>query len=138
MTGQYEHNLDAKGRLILPAPIRREMDELCHVTISNFKYIDVYSDKEWKRLQEKVNEMTRKEKDIMRVFFANTQDCEVDSQGRILIPAKLRERVGITKSVTIIGFSDHAEIWDRDAYAAYEEEMFTPEKIAAIWENLPI
>ena len=138
MTGQYEHNLDAKGRLIVPAALRRELGEVCHVTLSGDHCLYVYSDAEWQRFCSKLDELQRKDSRDMRVVFANTSTCELDGQGRILIPQKLRDFAGIKKNVTFLGFSNHAEIWDRETYAAYEAQMLTPEKIAAIWDALPL
>ena len=108
------------------------------MTLSGENCLFVYSDTEWQKFCDKLNELKRIDSRDMRVVFANTADCEFDGQGRILVPQKLRDFVGVKKTVTILGFSNHAEIWDRDTYAAYEAERLTPEKISAIWEALPI
>ena len=72
----------------------------------------------------------------MRVVFANTSKCEVDGQGRILISQNLRDFANLKKNVTIIGFSNHAEIWDCEAYSELEAEELTPENIAAAMKEL--
>jgi len=72
------------------------------------------------------------------VVFANTARCELDVQGRILVPQKLREFVGISKKVMIVGFSNHAEIWDIDKYNAVEAEELSLENIAEAWKELGI
>ncbi len=138
MTGQYEHNLDSKGRLIIPAALRKELGDSCVVTIYKNLCLFVYSEREWKKFSKKISEQKLVDTGDMRVVYGNTTSCDFDAQGRVLIQQKQRDYVGIKKNVTIIGFANHAEIWDRDAYAAYEAERLAPDRIAAIWDALPI
>ena len=72
----------------------------------------------------------------MRPLFANAARCEPDSQGRIVIPQKLRQYAGLDKEAVIIGVHDRAEIWSAEAWNAQEEEEMTPEKMAACMAEL--
>ncbi len=80
----------------------------------------VYSQEEWKRIEEKFREVNLTTKDarkFMRFFFAGAAMCEVDKQGRILIPSVLREFAGLEKDVVLVGVLTKIEIWDKDRYA---------------------
>ena len=72
----------------------------------------------------------------MRYIFANSATCELDAQGRALIPQNLRDYAGFSKNVTVVGCNNHAELWDSDAWAAVYEAETTPENIAAVMEEL--
>ena len=72
----------------------------------------------------------------MRTLFANAVKCELDSQGRIVIPQKLRRYAGLDKDAVIIGVNDRAEIWSAETWRAQEEEEMTPEKMAACMAQL--
>jgi MraZ protein len=136
VTGEYQHSIDSKGRLFIPAKLREELGDVCYVTISMDRCLFIYSEGSWKAFCEKFDALPISKSRKMRVMFANTSKCETDAQGRILIPQKLREYALLKKNVTIIGFSNHAEIWDSDAYAKLEAEELTPENIAAAMEEL--
>ena len=73
---------------------------------------------------------------VMRPLFANAVKCELDSQGRIVIPQKLRRYAQLEKDAVILGVNDRAEIWSADAWQAQEEEEMTPEKMSACMEAL--
>lgn len=138
MTGEYKHNIDAKGRLIVPAGLRRELGDVCYVTLSMDKCLSVYSTESWEQFRARVDALPMTQSRKMRVVFANTATCEVDAQGRILIPQKLRDFAGLKRNVTVIGFSNHAEIWDSDEYQRLESEELNFENIAAAIGELGI
>jgi MraZ protein len=138
LTGKYDHNLDAKGRLIVPAGIRKELGDACYVTLSFEHCLCIYSEEAWAAFQDKVNALPQTQTQGLRVLFANTARCDFDAQGRILVPQALRNFVGLGKNVTIIGFSNHAEIWDSDEYAEIEKKSLSLDNLAAIWKDLRI
>ena len=72
----------------------------------------------------------------MRPFFACAAKCELDAQGRALLPQGLRDFAGLTKNVAVIGCDDHAELWDSEAWAPVHLEETTPEYIAAMMKEL--
>ena len=125
MTGQFSHNIDAKGRLFIPAPLRKELGQTFHVTVGQDHCLSVYSDESWAAFMARLKELSYNEVKKLRALFAYAADCEPDSQGRILIPAKLREYAGLTKEVVVVGSFDRAEIWSAERWAAIENEAFS-------------
>ena len=123
--GEYSHNVDAKGRLIVPAKFREQLGDQFVVTKGVDGCLYVYSQEEWKRIEEKFREVNLTTKDarkFMRFFFAGAAMCEVDKQGRALIPSKLREFAELTKDVVLVGAAGHIEIWSQERWDALEEE----------------
>ncbi len=137
MTGQYQHSIDAKGRLFIPAKLRAELGEAFYVTVSGTDpCLAVYSEAVWKRFEEKFAAMPRFQAKKVRPLFANAAKCEPDAQGRILLPQKLRAYAKLEKDVTIAGISDHAEIWNAEAWNAIEAEELNIESLGAAMEEL--
>lgn len=124
MTGQYAHNIDAKGRLFIPASLRRELGQTFHITVGQDHCLSVYSDESWAAFMEKLKALSYNEVKKLRALFAYAADCEPDSQGRILIPTKLREYAGLAKEVVVIGSFDRVEIWDAGRWAQVENDAF--------------
>ena len=136
LTGIYNHNLDAKGRLFIPAQLREELGEVFYVTVSHEKCLWAYPHETWQALQERVNALSMLEQGRMRALFAYAAKCEPDSQGRILLPQNLRDFAGLTKSVTVVGSNNHVELWDSDSWTPIMEQEMTPENIYAIMGEL--
>ncbi len=120
MTGQYAHNIDAKGRLFIPAKLREELGETFHVTIGPDHCLTIYPNETWDDFMAKFHELPYSKGKSLRALSANAVDCEPDAQGRILIPAKLREYADLKKEVVVIGSFDRAEIWNADRWAREE------------------
>ena len=136
MTGEYQHSLDSKGRLFMPAKLRDELGEVFFITISMDRCLCAYSAESWKNLSERVSAMPYVKQRKMRPLFAHAARCELDAQGRTLIPQNLREYAGFTKNVTVVGCNNHAELWDSDAWKEVFLRETTPENIAAVMEEL--
>ena len=136
MTGEYQHSLDNKGRLFIPAKLRDELGDVCYITLSMDRCLCAYSSENWKALSDKVSAMPYIKQRKMRPLFAHAARCELDSQGRALIPQNLRDFAGLTQKVTVIGCNNHAELWDSESWAAVFAEETTPENIAAVMEEL--
>ncbi len=136
MTGEYQHTLDAKGRLFIPAKLREDLGEIFYVTISMEQCLTAYSLESWAGIKAKFDALPLSQARRMRPLFANAARCELDAQGRILLPQKLRDFAGLKKNVTVIGVSNHAELWDTERWTAIEAEELTPENIAAAMEEL--
>lgn len=124
MTGQYAHNIDAKGRLFIPAKLREELGNTFHVTVGQDRCLSVYSDESWNRFMDRLRELTYSEVKKLRPVFANAADCEPDGQGRILIPAGLRQYADLEKEVVVIGSFDRVEIWNAARWAEMESAAF--------------
>ncbi len=126
LLGEYRYNVDAKGRLFIPARLRDETGDSLVVTRSLDKCINVYSAQSWQAFVDKLVGLPEiSARDVKRFIFSSALELTVDSMGRIVIPQKLREGAGITKSVVIIGVDNHAEIWSEEEYARYEESRDT-------------
>ncbi len=136
MTGEYQHNLDSKGRLFIPARLREELGNVFYVTLSMDKCLSAYSADSWRDFSDKVNAMPYVKQRKMRPLFAYAAKCELDTQGRILIPQNLRDFAGLTKNVTVVGCNNHAELWDAAAWNEINAIETTPENISAVMEEL--
>lgn len=137
MTGTYEHSIDAKGRLFLPAKLREELGDIFYLAMGIDTCLAIYPLSTWERFTEKFASLPMSKSRAMRSFFANAVKCEPDRQGRIVIPQRLRGYANLSRDVVILGINDRAEIWSRDLWNKSEEEM-TPEKMAACMDELGI
>lgn len=136
MKGAYKHNIDAKGRLIVPARLREELGERFVVTRGLDNCLALYPAAEWRSLEDKLCALPMsRARDLQRFFLSAAYDAELDAQGRVLLPAGLREYAGLSKDVTIVGTAGHAEIWDTARWTAYNEQI-NSERIVAAMEEL--
>ena len=136
MTGQYAHTIDAKGRLFIPAKLRQELGDTFHVTVGQDHCLSVYSDESWAAFMEKLKGLSYNEVKRLRGLFAYGADCEPDGQGRILLPAKLREYADLDKDVVVIGSFDRVEIWSAEAWAQMESVAFNSGSLEQTLEEL--
>lgn len=136
MIGQYQHNIDAKGRLFIPAKFREELGEAFYVTIGLDGCLSVYSNAKWDDLMEKYDALPIVKARSMRALFANAARCEPDGQGRILIPGKLREYAKLEKEVIINGAGKCLELWNPERWAPIETEGLDADNLAAAMEEL--
>ncbi len=142
LIGEYKHMVDSKGRIILPSKFREELGERFILTKGLDNCLFGYSLKEWAVLEEKLKKLplTSKEaRTFLRFFFARACECEVDKQGRVLIPQNLREYAGIQKEVFIIGVMTRIEIWSEDNWLKeMTNENLSVDRIAQKMEELGI
>ncbi len=136
--GGYQHNIDKKGRVFIPAKLRDELGEEFIVCrgISGKRCLCVYSLSEWDKLVEKISTLPNtKSSAVKRFLYDGAFSVEFDAQGRILIPAVLREYANLQESAHISGMDTNLEIWNTDLW---EEEIkqYTPESIASVMEEL--
>ena len=136
MTGEYQHSLDAKGRLFIPARLRDELGNEFYVTVSPESCLCAYSAENWQRFSDKIAQMSYADQQRMRILHALAARCELDSQGRVLLPQQLRDYAGLVKNVTVLGANNHAELWDSNKWAEKRAEELTPEKIRALMQEL--
>mgnify|MGYP001131932289 FL=1 len=134
--GEYNHTIDAKGRLIIPSKFREILGDVFVVTKGLDGCLFVYDNEEWKRFEEKLRSLpiTNKEaRQFVRFFLAGATEAEVDKQGRILIPNVLREFAELTKDVVLVGIGSRIEIWSRERWkdaAAFEDMDAVAEHMA--------
>ena len=117
--GEYNHTVDTKGRLIVPSKFRELLGDEFVVTKGLDGCLFVYSGDEWKLMETKFREVSQFSKEarkFARFFFAGAATCEVDIQGRVLLPANLREFAGIEIEVVLAGVVNHIEIWNKDRW----------------------
>jgi len=136
MTGVYRHTMDAKGRLFIPSKLREELGDVFYVTLSMEKCLTAYSEDSWGRFMEKIKAMPRVKQIKMRPLFSHAAKCELDTQGRILLPQALRDFAGITKNVAVVGAGECAEFWDEDSWNEIDNVETTPENIADVFAEL--
>lgn len=136
MTGQYAHTIDAKGRLFIPAKLRQELGSTFHVTVGQDHCLSVYSDESWAAFMDKLKGLSYNEVKRLRGLFAYGADCEPDGQGRILLPAKLREYADLEKDVVIIGSFDRVEIWNADRWGELEKTAFESGSLEQAMEEM--
>ena len=137
LVGRFEHNIDLKGRVFMPAKLREELGDGFIATKGKDPCICVYSKEQWKRLEEKMLALPSKYDALKRFFFASANVIEIDKQGRISLPLELRQYAGLSQTATITGVGDKVEIWNPDRYQRADEDM-TPEKAALLMESLGI
>ena len=118
--GEYNHGLDAKGRIIVPAKFRESLGEEFVVTMGLDGCLFVYPDEEWNRFVNDLKSLpgSKEARQLQRYFMAGAASCEVDKQGRILIPQKLREHAGLEKDVVFVGVMNKIEIWSKERWDA--------------------
>ncbi|PWA13400.1 cell division/cell wall cluster transcriptional repressor MraZ [Pueribacillus theae] len=128
--GEYEHNIDEKGRMIIPAKFRDELGSTFVLTRGLDQCIFGYPLEEWKVLEEKLKSLPFTKKDaraFTRFFFSGAMECQLDKQGRVNIAPTLRKYAKLEKECTIIGVSNRIEIWSNAVWEDYyndSEESF--------------
>ena len=135
--GEYFHTIDGKGRLIIPAKFREALGEQFIVTKGLDHCLFVYPVTEWNVLEQKLRALPFTQPDVrafVRFFFSGATECELDKQGRILLPANLRDYAQLEKDLVLVGVSSRVEIWSQalctdysrqaeDAYAGAAESL---------------
>ena len=137
LIGQYEHNLDAKGRIIIPAKLREALGEQIIVTRGLDTNLYIYPHSTFETMTQKVLSLPMTHKDARAyraVTIASAVECELDNQGRINLPANLIKSANLSKQAIIIGSIDHVEIWDLSTWNQYLQE--STDAISQIAENL--
>ena len=139
LIGEYEHSLDVKGRLILPAKIREDMGDKFIVTKGLDGCLFGFSQNEWTNFEEKLKTLpltNKNARDFVRFFLSGATECEIDKQGRFLITSNLREYATLEKDAIIIGVGTRIEIWNREKWKSYNsDENISADEIA---ENMKL
>ncbi|MFA5575996.1 MAG: division/cell wall cluster transcriptional repressor MraZ [Tissierellaceae bacterium] len=123
--GEYQHSLDNKGRIIIPSKFRTELGEEFVMTKGLDNCLFVYPKDEWEILEGKLKTLPLTNRDaraFVRFFFSGASECELDKQGRALIPTNLREHSRLDKDVVVIGVSSRIEIWSKEEWNSYNSD----------------
>lgn len=138
--GEYNHTIDAKGRIIVPAKFRETLGDEFVVTKGLDNCLFVYPNDEWHKFEEKLQTLpltNKNARQFTRFFLAGAANVEVDKQGRILLPAVLREFADLTKDIVFVGVAGRIEIWSRqrwdESISKYDDDM---DEVAENMESL--
>ena len=130
LIGEYEHTLDAKGRISMPAKLRKDMGETFVVTKGLDGCLFAFSSEEWTNFETKLKSLPLSDKNarnFVRFFLAGATECELDKQGRFLIPANLRLSAKLEKDAVIIGVGTRLEIWNKEDWTSKDDEISADE-----------
>lgn len=117
--GEYHHNIDEKGRLIMPSKFRYDLGETFVITRGIDSCLFVYPKEAWNSITSKLNELSFTKKDVrsfQRFFLSAATICEFDKQGRINVTSPLADYADLTKECVIIGVNDRIEIWSKENF----------------------
>ncbi len=130
LMGEFEHTLDTKGRISMPAKLRKDMGETFILTKGLDGCLFAFSSEEWLNFESKLKSLPLSDKNarnFVRFFLAGATGCEIDKQGRVLIPQNLRQAGSLEKEAVIIGVGTRLEIWDKSTWQAKDEEISADE-----------
>ena len=125
-TGEFRHSVDAKGRVAVPARFRAELATGAHVARWLDNCVAIFPNQAWQELAERVGQQRYADagaRAFSRFLFSGAFDVELDSQGRIVLPASLRDFGGLKGDAVVVGALDHIELWEPARWAAQSEEM---------------
>lgn len=120
--GEFTHALDAKGRVSIPSKFREALGDLFYITKGLDNCLFIFPKEEWVLFEEKLKALPMTNKNaraFVRLFFSGASECELDKQGRILIPQPLREHAGIEREAVIIGTGTRLEVWSQEGWTRY-------------------
>lgn len=140
VSGEFQHNIDKKGRMFIPSKFREELGEKLMVCkgLDGKPCLFVYSMEAWNILDEKIQSMPMaKSIKLQRFIYAGAAEVECDGQGRILLPANLRAYANLESGATVVGMSRRAEIWNPDSWNEESKEC-TAESAFNLMEELGI
>jgi MraZ protein len=123
--GEYQHTLDPKNRVIMPSKFREKLGDSFVMTKGLDNCLFIYSSKEWSIVEDKLKSLPMTNKDaraFVRFFFAGASECELDKQGRIVMPNNLKDYAKIDKDLVIIGVSTRIEIWSREEWNKFNSD----------------
>lgn len=142
--GEFSHNIDSKGRIIMPVKFREQLGEHFMITKGLDGCLFVYPMEEWDKVAENLSKLPSNQKNarfLQRTFLSGASEAEPDKQGKVLITQPHREYAQLKKEVIIIGVSKRVEIWDADAWKKYSmpeesDEFMTAEEAAESMEAI--
>ena len=135
MYGKFQHTIDAKGRLFIPARLREKLGDSFYVTISFENCLTIYSTERWMKAEEKLETMSQTAQMELRPLFSNASHVDLDGQGRIQLTQNLRDAADLKKNVTIVGTGLYVQIWDAEAYKLVEAEESNRENLKNVIEK---
>ena len=140
-TGEYRVAVDDKGRIAVPVKFRAQLDPGSMVSGWLDDCLAIHTKAGWEELSEKVAALPftdPRSRSFQRFVFSTATEAQMDKQGRILLPAYLRQSVGLTGEAVLVGSRDHAEIWAPDRWDTYRKALEDPQELAKAFEGLGI
>ena len=138
-TGEYKHSMDGKGRLILPAKLRAELGDKAYFSRGLDSCLYVYTAEAWNAFADKLQKksiLEPRSRKVIEFFMSGADDCEIDKQGRLVVPSALRDVLGDGKDITTVGAGLYIEIWDTAKWKAHISEI--TEDIESLAEELSL
>jgi MraZ protein len=135
--GQFQHSLDDKWRVILPARIRSQLEGGGYMAKGRDRCVCVYTPEEWERVANRMGELATRgtgERQAARTFFAGAAEMVPDRQGRVQIPPHLREFARLEREVVVAGVGNRVEIWDAELWRQHDQEG---EQVIAAADSIP-
>ncbi|KKQ94833.1 MAG: Protein MraZ [candidate division CPR2 bacterium GW2011_GWC1_39_9] len=123
--GEFQHNIDDKGRLAVPSKFRSKLSEGAVVTRGLDSCLFLYTKEEWQKMAEKISDLPVSQsgaRAFSRLMLAGAMEVDIDKQGRVILPAYLREYAGIKKEVVVAGLYSRIEIWSGEKWSNYKKE----------------
>lgn len=140
--GEFQHTLDPKGRMIIPAAYREELKGKFMIAKGLEQCLFIFSMPQWNNLVDKLQTLplsNTSARDFNRYFFSSAAECEMDGQSRILVPPGLRKYAELEKDISIIGVGSRVEVWDKTKWESYTQgENLSPDNIANTFALLGI
>ena len=123
--GEYQHTLDPKGRVIMPAAFREELEEGLVMTVGLDNCLTMHPSADWERVVAGLRNLRttdRRERMFARVMTSSAHPEQLDRQGRVTIPARLRTYASLSKDVTVVGADSRLELWDTARWETYRDQ----------------
>ena len=117
--GEYHYALDEKGRVVLPPKFRRALGNAVVVTRGLDECVFIYSPQEWARFEKKLRGLSINKRDLVRFVLASAEDVALDRQGRMMLPAHLRQYARIEREAVVVGVINRLEVWGKDHWLTY-------------------
>ncbi len=140
-TGEYRHTVDDKGRIAVPAKFRAQLGAGAVVSRWLDACLAIHTQQGWDALAAKVAALPITDQNarrFQRLIFAGAAEVDLDRQGRILLPAYLREHIDLGNESVVVGSRDHAEIWVPSTWATYAQGLEDPDELAEAFQGLGI
>jgi MraZ protein len=128
LLGEHHYQMDPKGRISLPAKFREAFKAGVHLTLGQEGCLYAFPPDQWDRERRRIADRALGDRDsrgYTRVFFGNAEHVDLDAQGRLVVPRRLREKVRLERDVAVVGVADRLEIWPEDEWARYAEAQET-------------
>jgi MraZ protein len=135
LLGEHHYQMDPKGRISLPAKFREAFEAGVHLTLGQEGCLYAFPPDQWDRERSRIEDRALTDRDsrgYTRVFFGNAERVDLDAQGRLVVPRRLREKVRLDRDVAVVGVADRLEIWPEEEWARYAEAQETSYQAGAL------